>query len=63
MLVLSRKIDENVVIGDQIVVTVVSIRGRRVHLGITAPTDTPIRREKAERRGAPTERVPIVPSR
>ena len=37
MLVLSRQIDETIMIGDDIEVTVVDIRGDKVRLGITAP--------------------------
>jgi carbon storage regulator len=44
MLVLSRKIGEEIVIGSEIVVTVVEIRGRRIRLGISAPGKVPISR-------------------
>jgi carbon storage regulator len=50
MLVLSRNIGEQVVIGGQITVTVVAIRGAQVRLGITAPAHVPIRREEVEHR-------------
>ncbi len=46
MLVLSRKLNESVVINDQIVVTVVEVRGDRVRLGIQAPRDVPIHRSE-----------------
>lgn len=46
MLVLSRKLGERLRIGDDIVVTVVGLRGRDVRLGIEAPTDVAIRREE-----------------
>ena len=39
MLVLSRKRNESVVINDQIVVTVIEVRGDKVRLGIQAPRD------------------------
>lgn len=39
MLVLSRKKDEFITIGDDIEITVVEIRGDKVRLGITAPTE------------------------
>ena len=41
MLVLTREKNESVVIGGQIIVTIVEIRGDRVRLGITAPKSTP----------------------
>lgn len=46
MLVLSRKRNESVVINDQIVVTVVEVRGDKVRLGIQAPRDVPIHRSE-----------------
>ncbi len=44
MLVLSRKLGEEVVIDQNIRVTVVAIHGNRVRLGITAPVSIPVRR-------------------
>ncbi len=46
MLVLSRHRDESIMIGDNIVITVVDIRGDKVRLGIQAPTDVPVHREE-----------------
>ena len=46
MLVLSRKRNESVVINDQIVVTVIDVRGDKVRLGIQAPRDVPIHRSE-----------------
>ncbi len=46
MLVLSRKVNEQIVIGDGIVVTVVSIRGGHVRLGIEAPGHIAVHREE-----------------
>ena len=46
MLVLSRQRDESIVIGDNIVVTVVDIRGDKVRLGIDCPTDIPVHRRE-----------------
>jgi len=50
MLVLSRKLNERVVIGLTITVTVVEIRGDRVKLAFEAPYDVPIHREEVHRR-------------
>ncbi len=44
MLVLSRKVDEKIVIGSDIVVTVLEIRGNRIRLGIEAPREVPVHR-------------------
>jgi carbon storage regulator len=46
MLVLSRKRDERIVIGDNIVITVVDVRGDKVRLGIEAPTEVPVHRQE-----------------
>ena len=48
MLVLTRKTDERITIGDSVNVVVLSIRGNRVRLGITAPAETAITRGPAE---------------
>lgn len=44
MLVLSRKKDEIVYVGDDVIVTVVEIRGDKVRLGFTAQSDVPVHR-------------------
>jgi len=46
MLVLSRKRDESIIIGDNVVVTVVDIRGDKVRLGIEAPKEVPVHRRE-----------------
>lgn len=46
MLVLSRQRDESIIIGDNIVVTIVDIRGDKVRLGIEAPTEIPVHRQE-----------------
>jgi carbon storage regulator len=46
MLVLTRKAGEQLIIGDQIRITVVSIQGNRVRLGFTAPGDVSIQRSE-----------------
>ena len=46
MLVLSRKKDESIEIGRDIVVTVVETRGDKVRLGIEAPRDIPVHRSE-----------------
>src|SRR3954468_10466289 len=46
MLVLSRQRDETIMIGDDIEVTVVDIRGDKVRLGINAPKHVPVHRKE-----------------
>ncbi len=46
MLVLSRHRDESIMIGDDVVVTIVDIRGDKVRLGIQAPNDIPVHRQE-----------------
>lgn len=46
MLVFSRKNNEQIVIRDDIVVTVVEIRGDKVRLGIQAPREVPVHRRE-----------------
>jgi carbon storage regulator len=46
VLVLTRNLDQSIVIGDDIVVTVLGIRGDHVRLGITAPAEVPVHREE-----------------
>jgi len=46
MLVLSRKVGERILIGDQISVTVVRIAGGGVRLGVEAPHELPVVREE-----------------
>ena len=46
MLVLSRKSEESMFIGDDIKITVLDIRGGQVRIGITAPQDIKIHREE-----------------
>ena len=46
MLVLSRKVNEQIIIGNNIRMTVVSIRGNQVRLGFEAPLSVPIFRDE-----------------
>jgi carbon storage regulator len=61
MLVLSRQRDETIIIGDDIEITVVDIRGEKVRLGISAPAHVPVHRKevydaiKREKENAPHE--------
>jgi carbon storage regulator len=52
MLVLTRKVGEEIVIGDDIHVKVVAVQGDRVRLGIEAPRTIPVDRLEVHRRRA-----------
>lgn len=46
MLVLTRQLDEGIMIGDDVVITVVDIIGNKVRLGIAAPSEIPVHRQE-----------------
>ena len=46
MLVLSRKLNESIVINENVVVTVLSVKGDSVRLGINAPVEIPVHRQE-----------------
>ena len=55
MLVLSRKESEKIILGDEIVLTIVRVSGDRVRLGIQAPKDMLILRHELENQGLKVE--------
>ena len=46
MLVLSRQRDQSIVIGENVVITVVDVRGDKVRIGIEAPKESPVHRQE-----------------
>lgn len=46
MLILSRKLRESIVIGDEIEITIVGIKGNQIRLGIEAPPDVSVHRSE-----------------
>lgn len=50
MLILSRKEGERVMIGENITVTVLKVRGDRITLGFGCPAEVPVHREEVRRR-------------
>jgi carbon storage regulator len=61
MLVLSRQRDESIVIGDNVVVTIVDIRGDKVRLGIQAPEEVPVHRQEVYEAIQREHRGPVEP--
>jgi carbon storage regulator len=67
MLVLSRQRDESIIIGDNIVVTIVDVRGDKVRLGIEAPREVSVHRrevyeaiQRENQQAAQTKRVKLA---
>ena len=46
MLILTRKIGENLIIGDDVEITVLSVRGNQVKLGVNAPKEIAVHRQE-----------------
>jgi carbon storage regulator CsrA len=46
MLILTRRVGETLMIGNEVTVTVLSIKGNQVRLGISAPKDVAVHREE-----------------
>ncbi|WP_304545366.1 carbon storage regulator CsrA [Sulfurimonas microaerophilic] len=62
MLVLARKVDESIVIGDNIVVKVVAVENGVVKLGIDAPKDVAILRDELAREVALSNKAALYKS-
>lgn len=50
MLILTRKTGETIVINDNIRVTVLSVKGNQIRLGVEAPEDVPVHRQEIHER-------------
>lgn len=46
MLILTRRVNEKLMVGDNVTVSVLSINGNQVRIGITAPRQVPVHREE-----------------
>jgi len=60
MLVLSRKANERLFIGDDIVITIMRVAGRAVRVGIEAPDNVRVQREEVRGRETDVANKPLV---
>jgi carbon storage regulator len=50
MLILTRRVNETITVGDSITITVLGVQGSQVRIGINAPKDIPVHREEIYQR-------------
>jgi len=55
MLILTRRIGETLMVGDDVTVTVLGVKGNQVRLGVNAPKEIPVHREEIHDRIAREE--------
>ncbi len=46
MLILTRRVGETLMVGDDVTITVLGVKGNQVRIGINAPKDVPVHREE-----------------
>ena len=63
MLILTRRVDESLVIGDNVTVTILGVKGNQVRIGVDAPRDVAVHREElAQKQGRSEESQSQDPS-
>lgn len=59
MLILTRRVGETIVIGDDVIITVLGIKGNQVRIGINAPKDVSVHREEIYQRIQQEKGAPV----
>lgn len=60
MLILTRRVDESLVIGDNVTVTVLGVKGNQVRIGVDAPRDVSVHREElAQKQDGKNQKSPL----
>lgn len=57
MLILTRRVNESLVIGDDVTVTVLGVKGNQVRIGVDAPRDVSVHREELAQKRDDTQRL------
>lgn len=50
MLILTRRVGETMMVGDDITVTILGVKGNQIRIGVNAPKDVPVHREEIYQR-------------
>jgi carbon storage regulator len=61
MLILTRRVGETLMIGDEVTVTVLGVKGNQVRIGVNAPKDVTVHREEIYQRIQREKELGIVP--